>query len=567
MFNNMASNSATRGGQLIADSSRRELDAPPARSHVQPHLEHPPRFVAFASWSTFAVGLAVILGWVCDIEFLKSVVPSLVSMKFNTALAFIMIGGALGLITSDEPSAWQLLIARTAAIGAMLIGGITICEFLFDWNPGIDQFFVWDPADPKFFPGRPALATSLNFCLVGIGLLLLRSENRHLVKVVQAAAFVPFMIAALSLVGHLFGASMLHGKVYNLASMALHTGATFVVFTIGMLYARNDFGIMTPLRSEGAGGILARRMIPTVFIVSLIFGWLRLQGQRRELFPLEFALALHCVVSIAVFCMAVWWVSRLLDRADVKRLQAEAALEKNRTELAHVLRINTMGEMVAGIAHELNQPLAAIGNFARGTVRRLQTGQGDKDELIEAVQTIASESTRAAEIILSLKRYVQDCRPQRLPLDINQIVQNASRILAGEARQRSVRLTLRLDPALAKISADRIQIKQVIINLVCNGFDALDAVRGPKWVQVETKRAADGGIEVVVTDNGCGLPAEHRHRIFEAFFTTKPDGLGMGLAISRSIILAHDGSLWAEKRPQGGTIFSFTLPLQRSDNA
>lgn len=526
--------------------------------HLQPKQLGQSRLVWLAVWGTITIASVVLVGWVFDIRALKVVVPGLVSMKINTAVGFILLAISLRLVGMREQSTWKLVIAYGAALVAMVIGGVALAERLFSWDAGIDELFAKDLHNPDPYPGRPSPATALNFCLLGCALLLYRTRHRVPMWVAQAAIIVAFLMSALALVSYLYGASALHG-MYPFSSMALHTAGTFVLLTVGMLCWNENFAVMTPLHSEGAGGFLARRMIPTIVCVSLIAGWLRLQGQRRDLLPLEFALALHCVVSIAVFCMAIWWVSRLLDRTDVKRLQAEAALEKNRAELAHVLRINTMGEMVAGIAHELNQPLAAIGNFARGTIRRLQSGQGKQDELIEAVQTIASESTRAADIILSLKRYIQDCSPQRQPFDINQIVQDASRILAGEAEQRGVRVTLHCDPTLPQIRIDHVQIKQVVINLICNGFDALDETSGPKSIRLETRHSIDGYIEVIVTDNGCGLPQEHRHRIFDAFYTTKPHGLGMGLAISRSIVVAHDGNLWADTCA-GATNVCFSLP-------
>jgi hypothetical protein len=205
MPNNTVSNSTRRSGRPIAGSEPRAVELTEALGQVRSSHEYPPRFVAIASWGTVAVAVSVLLGWVLDIETLKVVIPGLVSMKINTAIAFALIGVSLGLMTSSDPSAWKLAIAKCTAIGAILIGGITICEYLLDWNPGFDQMFIKDPADPKLFPGRPALAASLNFCLLGIALLLLRTERRSLLRVLQGAVLVPFMIGALSLVGHLFG--------------------------------------------------------------------------------------------------------------------------------------------------------------------------------------------------------------------------------------------------------------------------------------------------------------------------------------------------------------------------
>ena len=176
-----------------------------------------------------------------------------------------------------------------------------------------------------------------------------------------------------------------------------------------------------------------------------------------------------------------------------------------------------------------------------------------------------AESARAAEIIHSLRRYVTKCSPQRVPLDINVVVRNVQQMLAGEARQRACAVSLQCDERLPRVNADRVQIEQVLINLICNGFDALETISDPKSIKIETRLGAAGTVDVAITDNGCGLPREHAQKIFDAFFSTKPQGLGMGLAICRSIIEAHDGRLWATARPEGGTAFCFSLPAHASN--
>ncbi len=240
---------------------------------------------------------------------------------------------------------------------------------------------------------------------------------------------------------------------------------------------------------------------------------------------------------------------------------AELELAQRRTELARVLRLNTMGEMAAGIAHELNQPLSAISNYAHGCVRRLNKGIGNTPELLEIVNSIADESDRAAEIIRSLERSVKKCESQQALEDINSIVQSAARIAAGEARQSQIAITVNCTADMPLIKCDRVQLEQVIVNLLCNGIEALEGKSEERQLVVETCRSVKGGVEVSIADNGCGLPANRVNDIFEAFFTTKPNGLGMGLAISRTIVEGHGGRLWAEPNGDAGAIFRFMLPV------
>jgi PAS domain S-box-containing protein len=254
---------------------------------------------------------------------------------------------------------------------------------------------------------------------------------------------------------------------------------------------------------------------------------------------------------------------RVLTEREARLHLQQEELAKHRAELAHVLRVNTMGEMAAGIAHELNQPLAAIINYAKGSVRRLQDGVGSQSDIIEAAVAIAGEAARASEIVRGLKRYIHKCEPQRTTVDINVVVSNAGQIVSGEAHQHGVNVGLRCATGLPNLLGDRVQLEQVVVNLMVNGIQSLEKAASDRRVLVQTKQTAPGQVRISVTDNGCGLPPEFESKIFEAFFTTKPEGLGMGLAISRSIVEAHRGKLWAEANAEGGATFHFTLPVQQ----
>jgi C4-dicarboxylate-specific signal transduction histidine kinase len=231
--------------------------------------------------------------------------------------------------------------------------------------------------------------------------------------------------------------------------------------------------------------------------------------------------------------------------------------------LAHVLRADTMGEMAAGIAHELNQPLSAIINYAKGSVRRLQDGNTHPSDILDAMAAIAGEAARASEIIRSLKRYISRCETHRKRIDLNTVVEAAAQIVRGEAHQHEVALLVRCTTGLPKCFGDQIQLEQVVVNLLTNAIESLERARASRRLVVETSQSKAGEIQVSVRDNGPGLGTDGMQHIFDAFYTTKPQGLGMGLAISRSIVEAHGGKLWAEANPEGGAIFRFTLPVHQ----
>ena len=242
-----------------------------------------------------------------------------------------------------------------------------------------------------------------------------------------------------------------------------------------------------------------------------------------------------------------------------ERQHAEARARQHQEHLAHVLRVSTMGEMAAELAHELNQPLGAIVNFANGTLVRLRA-RGIDAEIEQAVAQIAGEGLRAGEIIRRIRDFVRQGDSRREASDINELVRQAAHLINSDARHSGIPVRLMLDPALPLISVDRIQMEQLIVNLLRNAIDAIvSAAHGNDEVRVQTNASAES-VQVSVRDTGIGLPAGGATRIFDAFYTTKRGGLGMGLSISRSIIEAHGGRLWATANRDRGTTFTFSLP-------
>lgn len=234
--------------------------------------------------------------------------------------------------------------------------------------------------------------------------------------------------------------------------------------------------------------------------------------------------------------------------------------QKHQADLAHVARLSTMGEMASGLAHELNQPLTAIVNYTRGCVRRLSEASPDMPAILSAMERSASESERAAEIIRRMRELVSNAVPYREKQQINDIINVVIGLIQPEIRRNRINFKRQLSDNLNDIFVDRIQIEQVLINLIINGIDAMqDTSALSREIIVESKQSGEG-VEVRVYDRGCGLPEEMQSDVFEPFFSTKNKGMGMGLSISRSIIEAHGGLLKAETREGGGSIFSFILP-------
>jgi C4-dicarboxylate-specific signal transduction histidine kinase len=254
------------------------------------------------------------------------------------------------------------------------------------------------------------------------------------------------------------------------------------------------------------------------------------------------------------------------DRSVTERKKAEAGEHLLRAELAHVGRLSVVGEMGTKVAHELNQPLGAIHNYIAGCVRRLQQrdGQqrdGENGDMIQALSAAAEETKRASSIIQGMREFVRNAEPRTSMVEINDLVREVLPLLSAELHESRVEPELQLAEDLDPILVDRIQIGQVLVNLIRNSLEAMRGVPvDERRLILRTSEAPENRIEVFVEDTGSGLPTDLLPSLFQPFHTTKPKGMGMGLAICRTIVEAHGGWIRAESRPGRGAIFRFQLP-------
>ena len=255
-----------------------------------------------------------------------------------------------------------------------------------------------------------------------------------------------------------------------------------------------------------------------------------------------------------------------------ERRRAEESARERRKEMDHVARLSILGEMASNLAHELNQPLGAIANYARGCTRRLETGTAEPTQLAEVTRAIAEQADRAGQIIARIRNFVRKRASQLEPISVNEAVHAALALCEGQARSGGIVIARDLADGLPPVLADRVQIEQVVLNLVKNALDAMqDGPAGtpdgsPRTVTVRTVRDEAGRVEVAVADQGQGISTEARERLFDPFFTTKPGGLGLGLSICRSIVEAHGGHLWATDNPGGGAVMRFVLPAAHNQH-
>jgi C4-dicarboxylate-specific signal transduction histidine kinase len=269
--------------------------------------------------------------------------------------------------------------------------------------------------------------------------------------------------------------------------------------------------------------------------------------------------------AVAVFCAFAAVGLLMLQqhrRKEQRRLQAEEQALQHQADLAHVDRINIMGEMASGLAHELNQPLSAISAYCQAGLRILDRIGNKPEKLVHALENASIQSQRAGDIIRRMRRFTAKGMVRRRPVDINRLIKNSLGFIETELKRKEIKLHLELAAGLPPAIADEIQIEQVILNLMHNAVEAMFSESdSTRILRISSDLINADTLQVTVNDTGPGVDAATVEHIFDTFYTTKKSGMGLGLAISRSIVETHGGKLWAESTPGVGATFAFTLAV------
>jgi PAS domain S-box-containing protein len=250
----------------------------------------------------------------------------------------------------------------------------------------------------------------------------------------------------------------------------------------------------------------------------------------------------------------------VINRDLTEHTLAAEALRQAQADLAHASRMTTMGELTASLAHEVNQPIAAAVTGASTCVRWLTRDEPDLEEAREAALGVVRNAKRAADIINRIRSISKKGESRRQLVDVNELIREIIALLRNEANRYSISIRTDLDSSLPKVMADSVQVQQVMMNLIMNSIDAMKDVDQTHEISIRSQSMEDQQLTISVSDTGVGLPSQQTDKIFDAFFTTKPHGIGMGLRISRSIIESHGGRLWATGNSPRGASFYFTLP-------
>jgi signal transduction histidine kinase/CheY-like chemotaxis protein len=514
------------------------------------------------------IGALVLIGWSNDSATPRSVLPGLLKrlqegdMKANTAVAVILAGLSLWLSVPGWENRTTRAVARGCAGATALIGLLTLCEYAFDWSPGLDQLLFRDQSHARnALPGRMAPPTAIALLFIGLALLLLDARTRLVRWGAQFPALMVGLLSVQAQIGYLIEVKefYLFGG-YN--KIAICSPLSFSLLCLGIVISRPDRGLASLLTAPDAGGFVARRLLP-VALLPLALGYLMVAGVRADIFDSSFGLSLLLLGAIVSAAGLVVWNAIVLSRVDGEREQAEAALRRHAAELAEADR--RKDQFLAMLAHELRNPLAPI----RNAVQLLQQLGPAEPSVVRVREVIARQVAHQARLLDDLLDVSRISRGKielrRRPLEFVRLVGDVAEDHRRVLETGGLTLCLELPEEPVWMEGDPTRLAQVVGNLLGNATKFTEP-----GGQVRVRLVADPESQsavLSVRDSGIGIEPTMLLHVFELFaqgaqgLDRSRGGLGLGLALVKGLVEQHGGSVWAHSEGPGqGSEFNVLLP-------
>jgi NO-binding membrane sensor protein with MHYT domain len=411
------------------------------------------------------------------------------------------------------------------------------------------------PTPMSYDIGLTALSLVVAMFVTGGAFYVISRQSGSPLRLVLSGVFMGLGIAAM----HYTGMAAMRGHA------ELSYDPLFVALSLVIAIGASTVALWLAFRTTDLG----QKLVAAV-VMGLAISGMHYTGMRAAIFTAhepvheaqesasldQTSLAL-AVAGITFIILALASVASVFERK-----RAEEALRQAQADLARVNRVNTMAELTASLAHEVNQPISAAVSNADACLRWLAGDTPNLEEARAAAMAIVKEGTRAAEIIARIRLIFKKGTPQRELLDVNEVIREMIILLRSEVARHSILARTELAADLPQVMGDRVQLQQVMMNLISNSIDAMKDVNGTRELAIKSRRAENQQLMVSVSDTGVGLPPQQANQIFDAFFTTKVHGTGMGLSVSRSIVASHNGRLWAAKNSPRGASFHLILPTR-----
>lgn len=512
---------------------------------------------------------AVLVGWWLDVQVLKSVHPTFVTMKVNTALAFLAAGASLRLYCRAGSSLRRRRLSRACAGGVALIGLLTCLEYALNKPLHIDQILFREGPGAIGTPhlGRMAITTALCFVLLGSALCLLDAKARRVRRLFFAMVVLIALLGQLAVLGYVLGVGYLYG-VGATTEMALHTALLFLVVSAGALCARPELSGVELLNSAGAGGVMARRLLVAAFGAPFILGWAIVKGRTLGLYDSAFESSLLVVGCVVLIVRHIWKSAAALECID--RARGRAVEDRGRLALreeAAQAAVRERDEFLSIASHELRTPIAALQLTLQALQRKPGGGepatlQNDRTaRAVEGSLRQVARLTRLVDQLLDLSRIKAgrlELEPERV--NLAEVVRQAVEPLQAVLAQAGCSLSLRGEREILG-RWDALRIEQVVTNLVSNALKY--GANAP--VEISVQRRGDAAV-IAVRDHGIGIAPENTARIFERFERAVSSrdyaGVGIGLFVARQIVEAHGGSIRVESALGTGSTFFVELPIE-----
>jgi signal transduction histidine kinase len=543
------------------------------------------------------LGVVVLVGWICDITFLKSLAPGLTSMKANAAVAFVAAGLALFLVISAPASPRRMVAARLLALFAMLIGGLTLAEYVFTIDLGIDQLAFSDTT--VRWPGRMAPTTTIAFLFVGSALLALTVRSSRALAFATWVAVMTLATFTLALIGYAYGVTSLY-RVSSYTSVALNSAVGFWILSLALLAANPTRGFVATILSDTSGGLAARQLLPTIPLLLFAIGWLCLLGEQAGLYGARFGFSLVVIVTVVVSLLAIASTATRLHRVDLRRQEAaddvvalNVGLQQKNVALEGASR--TKSEFLSTMSHELRTPLTAIIGYSEvlrdglvGDMTEQQRG------FINDIATSGKHLLSLINDILDLSRVeAGSMRVDAEPVLISSLCEISLSAIREEAALRQVLVAFEPTGDLGVVQADSRKIRQVLYNLLSNAIKFTGAGGRVTLHVARVPRSGVGAlsgdwpgrsfplpgidaaefVEMRVTDTGIGMTPDGMERLFKPFsqldsgLARQYAGAGLGLAMVKMLVDLHGGTEAVESLLGAGACFTIWLPLEAAGDA
>ncbi|MEO7531469.1 MAG: response regulator [Sediminibacterium sp.] len=503
----------------------------------------------------------VFVGWIFNISLLKRIAPDFVVMNPTTALLFMLCGSALWLHQLNGVYQTRRIVDLLSGM-VILIALVRIIGFLPSLDTGVDQLFFRNQLNGN----RMAPNTTLNFFLSGLSLFFLNRDKKAAYFISQLLTLATFVIALLAVIGYLYVDRTLY-RVASYIPMAIHTAVTFLMLTLGFLFAGSRYALMSVIARKNIGGRIARILLPITLLIPILFGWLRLVGQHRGLFNLEFGTALLTISIIVVFTVLIWGLAWSINGTDEKRKKAENDMIIAKLEAEEAKKTQEL--FLANMSHEIRTPI----NGVMGMVQLVATTEltEEQKEYMGMITESASNLLVIINDILDLTKIkVGKISLESVRYSVRHSVKSLIKLFGFKASQTDIKLNCSIAPEIPEfLMGDPVRLNQVLTNLVNNAIKFTP--KGEVNVIVNLLEEDDTSVTLsfVVQDTGIGIAEDKIEGIFESFTQASTDttrkfgGTGLGLTISKQLIELQGGNITVSSKPNEGSSFIFSLSFKK----